>query len=53
MFYGKRFTERQDLYTKAVLRFFLIAIWSINRKLLNKMWYFAHFFHTKIDIQWQ
>ena len=43
MFYGNCFTERKDLYTKAVLRFF-IAIWYINWNLLNKMWYLSHFF---------
>ena len=29
MFYGNLFTEHEDLYTKAVLQFF-IAIWSID-----------------------
>ena len=37
-----------------MLSYIFIAIWSKNWNLLNKKWYFAHFFfHIKIDNQGQ
>ena len=51
MFYGYCFTEREDLYTKAVTFFYCNLIHKL--KLIKQNAMFFSFFHTKIDIQGQ
>ena len=51
MFYGNCFSECDDLYTKAVLRFYCNLIY--NLKLIKQNVIFCSFFHIKIDIQGQ
>ena len=50
-FYGNCFTDRADLYTKAVLRFYCNLIYKL--KLIKQNVIFFSFFHIKIDIQGQ
>ena len=51
MCYGDCFTEREDLYTKSVLRFYCNLIYKL--KLIKQNVILCSFFHIKIDIQGQ
>ena len=51
MFYGNCFTEREDLYTKAVLHFYCNLVYKL--KLIKQNVMFCSFFHIEIDVQGQ
>ena len=52
MFNGNCLTEREDLYTKTVLRFFYCNL-IYKLKLIKQNVTFFSYFHIKIDIHGQ